>query len=148
MNGAMWARSLTPLGWAVVLMAVLILGLGLARGLGLSWDPLGLGAKRLERAETGAERGRAEALARHLETVAQEEQSQQRGQAQRRLRQVDQATTQSRTEARRAEDAETPLAADRLDRLRAHDLQLCDQTRPLAGCPAATGHPAGGYPAV
>jgi hypothetical protein len=139
MTGLSLMRALTPLGWTVLIVALLVMGLGLSRGIGLSWDVLGIQSRRLEQAKADAERGRAEALARQLETEVRAEQARQQAQVRARLYQLAEVTAHAQSAARRAPDADTPLDKDRLDRLRAHDRLLCDQSQPLAGCSPAIG---------
>ena len=139
MTGLSLWRALTPLGWVVLIVVLLGVGLSLFRGIGLSWDPLGFQSRRMEQARFEAERGRAEALARELETEARAEQARQQVQTRARLDQLAQVTSHAQSAARRAPDADTPLDQDRLERLRAFDRQLCDQAKPLAGCAASAG---------
>lgn len=139
-------KTLTPLGWGVMMLVVLALCLAMTRGLGLSWDPFGLKAHRLERAEIAARRGQAEGLARQLEAAGQAEQLRRIEAAQGRLKQVAVVTAQTQAEARRAPDADIPLDQTRLDRLRLHDRQLCAHAPNLGGCATSTA-PASGGPA-
>lgn len=132
-------RSLTPLGWAVVLgLALIVAGCAIK---GLRWDPFGREARRLERAEQAARQGQAEAVARHMEAAGHAEQLRRQGAVSATLKSVAATTAQTQAEARRADDATNPLDQERLDRLRAHDRQLCAHAAGLGGC-AATAEPA------
>ena len=51
MKGLSILRVLTPLGWGLSVAALIVVAAVLGHGLGLRWDPFGLGQRRLERAE-------------------------------------------------------------------------------------------------
>ena len=131
-----WLRFPTPLGWlALAVGGVLVVAL-LAGGLGFRWDPLGLDRRRLDAAQAQAAEGRAAETARRLE---------QQGEASQRRRldifnditaEAARATATAVTQARSAEDADTPLDPDRLRRLREHDRELCRLAPDINGCAA------------
>ena len=144
MSGAatVW-RALTVTG-RVVLAVGLLLALVLAgRGLGLSWDPLGLGAKRLEAARSRTVDAEADADARRLELEGEAGQRQALEQIHRRSEAVTRLTAPAIHEARTDDDADLPLAAGRAARLRAHDRELC-RLAPAVCAATAPADPAGG----
>ncbi len=130
-------RTLTPVGWvmgAVAIALVLAIVLG---GLGFRWDPLDLSRRRADRAERAAASSAVEAMARAAEARGQAAQVAHLDAALRTTRALDRATTLSIQDARTADDASLPLPADRADRLRDHDRQLCRIAPDLVGCAAA-----------
>ncbi|MBN9479122.1 MAG: hypothetical protein J0I52_02670 [Bordetella sp.] len=129
-------RTLTPLGWFAATLAVAALLLILGRGLGLRWDPLNLQARRLEAAEQGLGRAEAEAAARSLEAAARAGQVKSLDAFHRNALAVTQATVAAETQARNADDAQTPLDPARVERLHEHDRELCRLAPGLAGCAA------------
>ncbi len=128
-----WLRVLTPLGWAVAVVAIL-LALG---GLGLRWDPLGLQQRRLEAAQARARAGVAEAHARWAETKGAEAQMGRLDDFHQRTAAAERAATVVQQQARSADDAYDLLESDRADRLRRHDGELCRLAPDLDGCAAA-----------
>jgi hypothetical protein len=135
-------RGLTPVGWLAVAVtgvvaAVLILG-----GLGFRWDPFDLARRRLERVEQKSAAAVAEAAARSAEATAQTGQMTRLEAALRSTVALERATSRSIQDARHADDASEPLPADRVDRLRDHDRELCRLAPGLEGC-AASAEPAG-----
>ena len=64
-------RTLQPLGWLAVSVAVLAVVALVLGGLGFRWDPLDLGRRRLDRAEASAATAVAEAAARSAEAEGQ-----------------------------------------------------------------------------
>lgn len=137
MNAGALLRSLTPLGWlTLILVCVATLGL-LLGSLGFRWDPFDLAQRRAERAEAAADLARAEATARAAEAEGQSGQVARLDAAHTIIRRTEAATTPILLEARTAHDADLPLSPDRLDRLRAHDDELCRITPDLGGCTAA-----------
>lgn len=142
MSPAALLRSLTPLGWlAMILAALAVLAVTLG-GLGFRWDPFDLTRRRADRAEAAADLARSDAAARAAEAEGQAGQVARLDAAHTITRRTQAATTPILLEARTAHDAHLPLSSDRLDRLRAHDDELCRIAPDLGGCPAAT-DPAG-----
>lgn len=118
-------RTLTPLGW---LTAVVLLMTGLfvvGRGLGLHWDPLGLGARRLESAERRAEAADADAAARRLEVEGAADLARRLGRHHQQSVELARVTAAADAASRNADDADVPLDPARAARLRAHDGELC-----------------------
>lgn len=134
------ARSLTPIGWIVAGVALLLAVAAIAWGWNNFWAWLPWsGEARLNRAEARAGRAESDASARRLETQGNADQVR-RTEAYGDIRvRVEAATAESLIQARSAPDATDPLAADRAARLRDHDRRLCDLAP--ASCPAATGAP-------
>lgn len=138
-TGLRLLRTLTPAGWLVVLGLVVPLLLIAGRGLGLRWDLFGFQHRRLETAEARATWAEADAAARRVETTGRAEQVQRLEIHHRQILAVERATVAAVTEAKTADDAETPLDMERAERLRAHDRELCRSAPDLDGCAAATG---------
>ncbi|WP_309629615.1 hypothetical protein [Brevundimonas sp.] len=141
-------RTLQPLGWlaagaAVLAVAALVLG-----GLGFRWDPLGLGKRRLDRAEASAVTAVAESAARIAEAEGQAAQVARLDAAVQSAVTLERVTARSIQIARTADDASLPLPADRVDRLRDHDRELCRGAPDLLGCPPAPDPSGDGEPAV
>jgi hypothetical protein len=134
-------RALTPLGWGVVLLVMLVVGLVLARGVGLRWDPFNLTERRLETAEARAASAAQDATARRLEVEAGQAQARQVDAHYRTFVAVSESTARTLEQAGHADDADIPLDEDRADRLRAHDRRLCDLAPDVCG--AAPAGPAG-----
>lgn len=130
-------------GWIGGGVLALFLLSALLSGLGVRWDPFGFDRRRLERAETDAAQGRAEAAARRLETRGGEDQMRRLDQFHQREAAASQATAVILDQARSAADAHQSLESDRADRLRRHDVELCRIAPDLDGCAGAAG-PAGG----
>tara|TARA_R110002051_G_scaffold166531_1_gene237291 strand:- start:350 stop:817 length:468 start_codon:yes stop_codon:yes gene_type:complete len=142
-NGAatLW-RALTVTG-RTVLMIGLLLALVLAgRGLGLRWDPLDLGARRLEAARSRAFDAEADAAARRLELEGEAGQRRILERIHRRSEAVTRLTAPAILEARLDDDADLPLATGRARRLRAHDRELC-RLAPAVCAATAPADPAG-----
>ena len=116
----------------LAIVAALVLG-----GLGFRWDPFDLGRRRLQRAEAAAAAAVAEAAARTAEAEAQAAQGIRLDAAVQSVVTLDRVTSRSIQDARTADDASTPLPADRVDRLRDHDRELCRLAPGLVGCSAA-----------
>lgn len=133
-------RTLTPLGWLITGIALLMAIALIAWGWNNLWAWLPWSAEaRLDRAEARADRAQSDASARGLEAEGNADQVR-RTEAYGDIRvRVEAATAQSITQARSAPDATDPLAADRAARLRDHDRRLCNLAP--AGCSAAPGAP-------
>ena len=133
-------RTLTPLGWLIAGIALLMAIALIAWGWNNLWAWLPWSAEaRLHRAEARVDRAESDASARGLEAQGNAEQVR-RTEAYGDIRvRVEAATAESITQARSAPDATNPIAADRAARLRDHDRRLCDIAP--AGCPAAPGAP-------
>jgi hypothetical protein len=148
MSPAALLRSLTPLGWlGMILAALAVLAVALG-GLGFHWDPFDLTRRRADRAEAAADLARSEAAARSAEAVGQAGQVARLDAAHTLARRTDAATIPVLLEARTAYDADLPLSPDRLDRLRAHDDELCRIAPDLGGCSAAPDPARDGRPAL
>ena len=131
-----WLRFPTPLGWlALAVGGVLVVAL-LAGGLGFRWDPLELDRRRLDAARVQAAAGDAAAAARRLEQQGQAVQQGRLDIFNNTTTQAARATAAAVTQARSAEDADTPLDPDRLRRLREHDRELCRLAPGINGCAA------------
>ena len=141
-------RMLTPLGWAIVAVAVVVVGLAALGGLGFRWDPFGRTERRLQAAEAEAAAGREEAAARRLETEAASGQLRRLDDFHNQRTAAGRATAAVVEQARSADDAQTPLEDSRADRLRGHDRELCRLAPDLAGCAGAAGAAGGGDPAL
>lgn len=146
MSAAAILRALTPLGWLAVGLTGLTIAVVVLGSLGFRWDPLDLARRRADRAEASAAIARSEADARSAEAQAQAGQLARLDSVLATTRRLDATTHQSTLQARAADDADLPLAPDRLDRLRAHDRELCRIAPHLGGCspapdPAGNGRP-------
>lgn len=137
MRGLM--RTLTPLGWLVLIGAAFVLLTITGRGLGLRWDPFSLQQRRLEVAEARAAQAKREADARRIEAEGRAAQAARLVVHHRQTLAVERATVAAVTQARSAEDANHPLDPVRADRLRAHDRELCRLAPDLDGCAASPG---------
>ena len=136
-------RSLTPVGWALAALAGLAVLLVLGRGLGIHWDPFGLGARRLEMAERRAETTAADAAARQLEVEGAADLAGRLDRHHQQAVELARATAAADAQSRNADDADVPLDPARAARLRAHDGELCRLAPDLCGA-AAPDHAAGG----
>jgi hypothetical protein len=132
-------RMLTPLGWLVLVGAMVILLAVAGRGVGLRWDPFDLQQRRLEAAQAQATRAESDAEARRLEAAGRDQQAAGLEIHHRQTLAVERATVTAVTQARSAEDANDSLDPVRADRLRAHDRELCRLAPDLDGCAAAPG---------
>ena len=137
MKGLM--RTLTPLGWLVLIGAAIVLLTITGRGLGLRWDPFSLQQRRLEVAEARAAQAKSAADARRIEAEGRAAQGARLVVHHRQTLAVERATVAAVTQARSAEDANHPLGPVRADRLRAHDRELCRFAPDLDGCAASPG---------
>lgn len=133
-------RALTVTGRVAVIAALLLILILTGHGLGLRWDPLDLGAKRLEAARKRAGDAEADAAARRLELEGEAGQRRALEQIHRRSEAVTRLTAPAIREARTDDDADLPLAAGRAARLRAHDRELCRLAPAVCAATAATDH--------
>lgn len=134
-------RTLTPLGWGVGLAVAGLIAATALGGLGFRWDPLNLQTRRLEAAEARAAAGEAQGQARLFETEGAADQLRRLDDLHQQYTVVAAVSARAVEQARSADDSFTPLDADRADRLRRHDRELCRLAPDLAGC-AATADPA------
>lgn len=141
-------KALTPLGWLAVGGAALAAVAVVLGGLGFRSDPFDLARRRADRAEQVAAAATAEAAARSAEAAAQAAQVARLDAAVRSTVALERTTAHSIQIARTADDASTPLAPDRADRLRDHDRELCRIYPDLLGCPAASDPAEAGDPAL
>lgn len=148
MTAAVLLRALTPLGWLLVGVTGLVVAALVLGGLGFRWDPFDLATRRADRAIASATVAQAEAAARFAEAEGQAGQVARLDAALLATRRIDAATNRTNLEARAADDADLPLSPDRLNRLRAHDRELCRIAPDLGGCAAAPHPPGSGDPAL
>ena len=134
-------RALTPWGWGLMLLSVVVLAGVVGRGLGLRWDPFDLAGRRLEAAQTRAETLDRDLAARRLEAEGSQAQAQRAQRHHQTLNVVAATTARTLERTEQADDAEILLETDRADRLGDHDRQLC-RLAP-AVCNAAEIDPAG-----
>lgn len=129
-------RTLSPLGWLVSAVAVIVaiaLIAGIWNGL-WSWLPWSAEAQ-LDRAEVRADTAEGDATARGLESQGNAEQvARTEAYGDIRIR-VEGVTAESITRAQEAPDANDPLSDERAARLRDHDRRLCDIAP--GSCPSA-----------
>ena len=146
MKGLSILRVPTPLGWGLTVAALIVVAAVLGHGLGLRWDPFGLGQRRLERAEARVATADSDALARGLETEGMAGQARRLDQLHQQAVAAERATALATAQARSAHDASVPLDPARADRLVRHDRELCGLVPALCGAappdPAAGGDPA------
>jgi len=126
MSARNWLRALTPLGWGAAVLIVLVVGVVLARGVGLRWDPFDLSKRRLEAAEVRAASAEKDAAARRLEVEAVQAQARRTDVHHQTRVAVAESTARTLEQAGQADDADIPLDEERADRLRAHDRRLCE----------------------
>jgi hypothetical protein len=134
-------RTLTPWGWGLSLTVLLVLTMVLARGLGLRWDPFDLAGRRLEAAQHRVETLDRDLAARRLEVEGSQTQARRVARHHETFTAVTATTARTLERTEQADDAQIPLEADRADRLRDHDRELC-RLAP-AVCGAAATDPAG-----
>lgn len=144
---ALW-RALTAAGRVVVVVGLLLALVLTGHRLGLRWDPLGIGAKRLAAARSRAVEAEADAAARRLELEGEAGQRRALEQIHRRSEAVIRLTAPAILEARTDDDADLPLAAGRAARLRAHDRELCRLAPAVCAGPAAVAATGGGDDAM
>jgi len=135
-------RTLTPLGWGLLVAALVAVLFVAGRGLGFHWDPFGLGARRLEAAERRADAATADAFARTLEVEGSAAQADRLEHHHQQALGLARATAAAEVEARNAHDSQLPLDPDRTARLRAHDGELCRLAADI--CLAAPADPSAG----
>ncbi|MFN3353240.1 MAG: hypothetical protein ACK4Z5_06510 [Brevundimonas sp.] len=141
MTAGGWRVAVGLAPWVLALAGVL----ALAAGLGVRWDPFGLGARRLNRAEARAVAAEIQVERLNAALEAERGLAAVREQAVTRAA-VAQASVDDLTiRAEGAPDARTPMDPDRLARLREHDRRLCELAPHLRGCadraePARGGH--------
>jgi hypothetical protein len=134
-----YLRIITPTGW-IALFAVFCVLFGLASVarpsfLGFKFDPFGIDARKLDRLESQVsvlEReavGNAATQTFHTREVV-----------------IRDLARQAETEARTAPDAETPLNADRVARIRAADNRLCIVAPAICAGPDPAGSGADALP--
>lgn len=121
---------------AIAVLTVLV-AVSAAGALGVRWDPFGRQARSLAQAEARAERARAEAFARVLEVEGERAMNARVVDLHRRAAAAETAVIHTLSEARSAPDANDLVPAERGDRLRAHDRELCRLAPDLEGCAAA-----------
>ncbi|WP_339932377.1 hypothetical protein [uncultured Brevundimonas sp.] len=142
MTGPSLWRALTTTGRIVLMIGLLLAMVLVGQGLGLRWDPLNLGARRLEAARNRTAVAEADAAARRLEREGDAGQSRAMDQLHRQTLAVTRLTAPAILEARLDDDADLPLAPSRARRLRAHDRELC-RLAPAVCAGPATADPAG-----
>jgi hypothetical protein len=135
---------LTPLGWLIAGVAVLIAVGMLAAAWDRLWAWLPWSTERqLDGQTQRADTAEDQALASGLQAEGESDQVRRIDTYAHQIITIQTATAQGAAEARSAPDADTLLDPDRADRLRRHDGELCRISPTLAGCgPAAD--PAGG----
>lgn len=141
-------RTLAPMGWLALGVAVLAVVAIVLGGLGFRWDPFDLARRRLDRAEASAAVAMQQADARSAEARGQAGQVARLDAAVQSAVTLERVTARSIHDARTADDSSLPLPADRVDRLRDHDRELCRIAPDLVGCPAPPDPAGDGEPTV
>ncbi|MDP3378571.1 MAG: hypothetical protein Q8S53_09410 [Brevundimonas sp.] len=118
-------RALRSGSWVVVGLLAVGLALVAAHGLGLRWDPFDLQGRRLEAARSRVALAEADAHARRAERDGDHAVSREVTAARDTEIEVGRVTATAIQQARDADDADTPLAPDRVRRLDDHDRELC-----------------------
>lgn len=131
-------RTLTPWGWGLSLTVVVVLAVVVGRGLDLRWDPFDLAERRLEAAQTRADMLDRDLSARRLEVEGAQAQARRVDRHHQTWNAVAATTARTLERTEQADDAEILLEADRADRLRDHDGELCKLSPEICG-PAAIG---------
>jgi hypothetical protein len=138
-----YLRIITPTGWLVIAaVAAVLFGLaGLARPsfLGFKFDPFGIDARKLDRLESEVSVLEREATG-NAEIAAATQTYHTREVV------IHDLARQAETEARMAPDAETPLNADRVARIRAADNRLCIVAPAICPSPDPAGSGADAVP--
>lgn len=128
---------------AVALVLIVVIG----RGVGLRWDPFDIEGRKLEAARTRAETLDRDLFARRLEIEGRQAQARQMERRHQTLNAVAATTARTLEGTEQADDAGILLEADRANRLRDHDRELCRLAPEI--CRSATTGPAGsGGPAL
>ncbi len=141
-------RTLAPMGWLALGVAVLAVVAIVLGGLGFRWDPFDLARRRLDRAEASAAVAMQQADAWSAEARGQAGQVARLDAAVQSAVALERVTARSIHDARTADDSSLPLPADRVDRLRDHDRELCRIAPDLVGCPATPDPGGDGEPTV
>lgn len=135
-------RTLTPLGWLAVIIGLVVAVAVVSASWGRLWSWLPWSTEsRAERAEDRTARAEDQADASTLTAEGEADQVRRLDTYHHQVVTVQAVTAAAAAEARRSDDAETPIHPDRLDRLRAHDRELCRLAPSLAGCGAASDAP-------
>ena len=140
-------RVLTPAGWGLLAVALVLVVALLGHGLGLRWDPFGLAERRLRTAEARAAAAASDAVARGLEAEGRADQARRLQHHHQQAVAVERATALATAQARSAHDASIPLDPARADRLVRHDRELCRHAPAVCGA-APAGPAAGGDEAL
>ncbi|WP_312813057.1 hypothetical protein [Brevundimonas sp.] len=141
----------SPVGIVLTVLAgilLLIIAFVALDGLGFSFDPFDLSAKRLARAEQQRDQAQQDATARRIEAAGTVETLRRVEQVTIQIRAAEQIAFQSATAAAEAPDANTPVDPSRLDRLRLADDRLCQLRPAICAEPATTTDPATGHRTV
>ncbi|WP_420472107.1 hypothetical protein [Brevundimonas sp. FT23042] len=125
MTGPGLARLVRLAIWGGVALATFVGLVVVLDGLGVRWDPLGFGARRLARAEAQAALAESQARARALETEATADQARRLELHHQQAIGLARITAAAEASARTAPDADDRLEPDRAGRIRAHDRELC-----------------------
>ncbi|MDI6623463.1 MAG: hypothetical protein QME55_01925 [Brevundimonas sp.] len=136
-------RVLTPVGWAILAVTLVVAIAAVGHGLGLRWDPFDMTGRRLRTAEARASIAAADAGARRLEAEGMADQARRLDHLHQQSVAVERMTALAAAQARSAHDASHPLDPARADRLHRHDRELCRLTPALCG-PAPADPAAGG----
>lgn len=135
-------RALRSWSWVIVGLVAVGLVLAAGRGLGLRWDPFDLQGRRLEAARSRAVAAEADAHARRAERDGDRMVSRETEAVRQTEIEVGRVTATAIQQAREADDADTPLAPDRVRRLDDHDRELCRHA-PALCARAGAAEPAG-----
>ncbi|MEH6699872.1 MAG: hypothetical protein V7672_14340 [Brevundimonas sp.] len=135
-------RELRSWTWVAGGVVAAVLALAAAHGLGLRWDPFDLQGRRLEAARSRVALAEADAHARRAERDGDHTVSREAAVVRDTELEVGRVTATAIQQAREADDADTPLAPDRVRRLDDHDRELCRHA-PALCAGAGTADPAG-----
>ena len=127
MKGLSILRVPTPLGWSLSVAALIVVAAVLGHGLGLRWDPFGLGQRRLERAEARVATADSDALARGLETEGMAGQARRLDQLHQQAVAAERATALATAQARHARLEEETVQRLGGPAARAQLLELLDR---------------------